>query len=280
MGLSLDPVVREIAQKDEGRLAQLAQELGLAWPCNLYNIETRKAKAKRDERKQWAEKRTQSHGLSDFQNDKIGNKWLLQPLLLKAGSFVDAIKLRTNTFGTKVALARAYRNIDTWCRKCRLKPETLGHIIGECTHTKNARIRRHDDMKRFIRNKLAQDKVVFEEATINDLGQLKKPDLIAVTGDAVEVLDITVRYENKTYLQAAAEEKKVKYKDVAELIRLKTGKLLAKVTSVVIGARGAMPKATTEHLRALGLSKSELLTISLMALRSSIEIANAFLDYE
>jgi hypothetical protein len=28
--------------------------------------------------------------------------------------------------------------------------ETLGHILGQCTHTKSARIRRHDEIKDFI----------------------------------------------------------------------------------------------------------------------------------
>ena len=43
----------------------------------------------------------------DFFRDKIGNSWLYGRDLFKPSRYLDAIKLRTNTFDTRVALNRA-----------------------------------------------------------------------------------------------------------------------------------------------------------------------------
>lgn len=50
---------------------------------------------------------------------------------------------------------------------------------------------------------------------------------------------------------------------------------------IVIGNRGAMPKGTIEALKTIGIEDTRTLTtLSMIALRSSIEIYHAFLDYD
>lgn len=101
--------------------------------------------------------------------------------MLKPSKFMDALKLRTNTFGTKVVLNRA-KQIKTKCRKCSVQRETLGHILGMCIHSITAftakRIRRHDEIKDFITSRLSKKHPVFMEPTVFVTGELKKPDLI------------------------------------------------------------------------------------------------------
>lgn len=85
---------------------------------------------KGDHIKQWRVLPSQGQGIQDFAKDRIGNCWLREGYLLKPSRFIDAIRLRTNTFGTRVVLARTKKDIDTTCKRCKCQPETLGHILG------------------------------------------------------------------------------------------------------------------------------------------------------
>ena len=104
--------------------------------------------------------------------------WLKEYNLLKPSRFIDALRLRTNTFGTKTVLARADKIIHVACRRYRAQPETLGYILGLCQYTKDLRIRRHDMMKSHLANKLNKNSEVFVEPTIKVGGNLHKPDLV------------------------------------------------------------------------------------------------------
>lgn len=111
-------------------------------------------------------------------------------------------------------------------------------------------------------------------------GELKKPDLVIKDRDRLFVVDVTVRYENTATLQRAFADKSEKYAETASYIKQRTRSTKAEVLPIVVGSRGAMPLRTVNNLKTLGLSKSDMLTISMIALRSSIEIANAFIDYD
>jgi hypothetical protein len=63
---------------------------------------------------------------------------------------------------------------------------------------------------------------------------------------------------------------------LAEQHRVRPGRVLP----VVVGTRGSIPKHAVASLRELGIEDDQSLqTIALMALRSSVEIYHAFLDY-
>lgn len=74
--------------------------------------------------------------------------------------------------------------------------------------------------------------------------------------------------------------KNVRNTEIAESIKQRLGCSAAEVLQIVVGCRGAIPGNTKENLRKLGLKMHDLITISIIALRSSIEIANAFIDYD
>ncbi|KAH0944389.1 hypothetical protein HN011_001680 [Eciton burchellii] len=148
-----------------------------------------------------------------------------------------------------------------------------------CLHTKNKRIRRHDEIKNFIADRLPRRFSTFIEPAVNVGGELKKPDLVIKDQERLMVVDVTVRYENRTSLADAHREKARKYRQTAEYIKQRLGCSKAEILPIVVGCRGAMPRSTMENLSKLGIRGNDLITISMSALRSSIEIANAFIDY-
>ena len=55
----------------------------------------------------------------------------------------------------------------------------------------------------------------------------------------------------------------------------------AEVLPIVVGTRGAIPKETITALKKVGIrALRDVQTISLIALRSSIEIYHSFMDYD
>jgi len=93
------------------------------------------------------------------------------------------------------------------------------------------------------------------------------------------VVDVTVRYENRTSQADAHTVKGRKYKQTAEYIKQKLGCSQAKVLSIDVGCRGVKPRSTVENLSKHDIRGKVLITISTSALRFSNEIANAFIDY-
>ena len=75
---------------------------------------------------------------------KWSNSWLKIDHNYFEGDFMTGLKLRTDTYPTRVALARAGNTGDTTCRRCQSAPETIGHISGQCPAMKGHRITRYD----------------------------------------------------------------------------------------------------------------------------------------
>ena len=112
---SVDPVLREVTQviRYEKSIRALAENAGIEWPPTIEAVDLAKRRKKRDEAEAWASSRTQGHGLKSIKGDKIGNMCLKNPSLTKSSRFIDAIRLRTNTFGRRVAMARANKRMIT-----------------------------------------------------------------------------------------------------------------------------------------------------------------------
>jgi len=280
---SEDQAIQEvILHENEKKLKAIANSLRIKWPATLTDIESAKKRLKAEEEaKSWSDLRSQGQGVQDYCNDKIGNYWLQHPSVLKASRYIDALRLRTNTYGTRVVLARANSvHMDVTCRRCHVQPETIVHVLGLCIHTKQLRIKRHDEVKIFIVSKLVPSKPVTVEPTLNANGKLYKPDLIIKSENKAFIVDVTVRYGHRDYLQRANQEKKDKCAPCLEKIRQQLLCEESEVLPIVVGSRGVMPRSTAENLKTLGLKKNDILTIALNVLRSSVEIANIFIDYD
>lgn len=158
---STDDVVQEALNGESGMIEKYAKSLNLSWPTTMTKVEEARRECKIRDTEKWRQLISQGQGVTDFGHDRIGNAWLFNPSLLRPSRYLDALKLRTNTFGTKVALRRASKNLDVACRRCKVQVETLGHVLGNCTHTKGMRMRRHDEIKEFIGNRLSGSHAVF-----------------------------------------------------------------------------------------------------------------------
>lgn len=275
---SLDPAASSlIDDSTELKLKKIANSLRINWPASSEEIEKAKERLKRDHIKQWTDLRSQDQEVTDFVKEKSGNVWLKEYHLLKPSSFIDAIKMRTNTYGTRIVLARADKNINIMCRRCRAQPETLEHILGLCQHTKGLRIKRHDEVKTLLAKKLQAHNEVFVEPSIKMGDNLYKPDLVVNNEEQILVVDVTVRYENRDYLQKTAKEKVDKYFPCLRVLKSKYGVDEGAILLVVLGSRGAITPETVKNLKELGVTESKVKTIIMSVLRSSIEMCNLFL---
>lgn len=187
--------------------------------------------------------------MTDFVKEKFGNVWLKEYHLLKQSRIIDAIRIRTNTYGTKIALARDDKNVDIMCRRCHAQSETLGHILGLCQHTKGLRIKRHDEVKTLLAKKLQAQKEVFVEPSIKIGDNLCKPDFAVKNEHRILVVDVTVRYENRDYLQKAAKEKVDKYLPCLRILKSKYNFNEGAVSPVVLGSRDAITPETVKNFK-------------------------------
>ena len=120
---------------------------------------------------------------------------------------------------------------------------------------------------------------VIEEAIIPTPTGNLKPDLVVISQGRVHVVDVTVRHKDTGYLDEGHRSKVEKYTPLLGMLaKLEVER--GQVLSIVVGTRGSMPKATLESLREMKIDdRGSYVTISLLALRHSIEIYHTFLDY-
>jgi Reverse transcriptase (RNA-dependent DNA polymerase) len=284
MEQSKDPLLRALTRNGTwtARGNRLANSIRMRYPCTQQELNRYRIACYKKELQDWADLKTQGRAVPTLIDDRIGNAFLQDMTLLKPCRLTTAIQMRTNTAGNRTSLNRAIPQEDINCRKCRLKPETLAHILGECTHTKGARIKRHDEIKHLVANE-AQRKgatVTVEPGLTLPDGTRLKPDLVIGCQEGVFVVDVTVRHEDGNHLERASAEKKTKYEPLLPQLKTAYNAVVGDVIAVVVGTRGAMPKRTVADLRRIGISGRHLKTISLIALRSSIELYHAFLDYD
>ena len=283
---SLDPAIHALLQetKLEQRLKNLAKAIRLEWPIHNFRlIDAYKKRVKSEELKAWGQLPTKGRGVTAFTDDRYGNAWIYNPNLLKPSRFLTALRLRGGMTSDKVTLNKMVPQATVKCRKCRSCNETLAHVLGQCIHTKAQRIRRHDEIRDFITKKLATMKEgvkIIEEALIPTPAGNLKPDLVVVNQGRVHVVDVTVRHEDTGYLEEGYRSKVEKYTPLLEVLAEQLKVERGRVLPLVVGTRGSLPKSTLDSLRELNINdRGSFVTISLLALRNSIEIYHSFMDY-
>jgi hypothetical protein len=129
---STDNVQRAIVlQSDVERfLSKTASNFNLRWPLNDKDIKSLKSLTNREAQAELKDLKAQGATAECFKNDPLSNEWLHNDSLLGSWEYSNAIRLRSDTMGTRVAMARKNPSIDKKCRRCWLKNESLGHIHG------------------------------------------------------------------------------------------------------------------------------------------------------
>ncbi|XP_071581965.1 uncharacterized protein [Temnothorax nylanderi] len=197
--------------------------------------------------------------------------------------YITALKLRANVAANKVSLNRVAKTGNVMCRKCKAQPETLGHILGQCTYTKSGRIKRHNDIQDYIEQHVLGQRgmAVTKEARLQDphLRNLQ-PDLIIQYRERVFVADITICHEDGDLLERGRRDKLAKYASLVVPLKAQLGAKDCMILPIVIGTRGAMPRDTVSCLHELQIKdRGSLRTLTLQSLRSSVELFHMFMDY-
>ncbi|CAB3388376.1 Hypothetical predicted protein [Cloeon dipterum] len=282
--LSEDPAIRAMATHSvlQGKLEKLADSLGVKWPCSLTDLKRVRKQQKSNILRAWAAQKVQGATVDIFKGDSVGNSFLRQPSLLKPTRFKTALQFRTDTAATRASLRRAkiVKPGEDTCRKCGETQETLGHVLNKCRSMHERIIKRHDDIVKILSSEsLRQDQLTTEEAMLGLTGENLKPDLIVLSQEAVFVVDVTVCYEHKGFVGMARQNKIARYTELQRQLKSRFNVTHGEVIPVVIGSRGAMPAETIKGLKKIRLaSKGLLKTLSLSALRGSLELYHSFMD--
>jgi len=284
---SSDPIMKALATEAglTSRLKKLANSARINWPVSQDDIKSFKNAARKQELATWAALGSQGKSVESHIDDRIGNAWLYDPSLLKPGRFITALRMRTNTTANRVNMNRAAPVADVKCRKCKSLPETLAHILGQCTVMKEHTIRRHNEVLQLVTDRVAsrnREVAVTKETTYKmPSGGNLKPDLVVQSQKGVFVVDVTVRHEDTDYLARGREDKINKYGPLLPLLKRDLKADTAEILPIVVGTRGAMPKETIKCLAKLNITdRKTLITISMIALRNSIEQYHMFMDYD
>jgi len=284
-----DPLLQSIWPTSELKKTfdRYRRKAGLARDFTPKDLEKLRISREEDMLTKWAGLASQGGAVDAFRESQLGNLILQQPTLLRPCRFITALQMRANVAVTRSTLKRVGMRTTSKCSRCGVRDETLGHIIGFCPFTKPARIRRHDDIKEFIAGRLraqgGQVTSVSVERRFRHMSaggcQVLQPDITVHRGNAAYLVDVTVRVERQGYVTRATTQKTTKYECLLPGLMAEMTTETAKVFAIVVGARGAMPPETLNNLRTLGVSsRRDLQTISMMALRSTLEMYHAFQD--
>ena len=233
----------------------------------------------------WASLGSHGKSVSAHTDSRLSNAWLFDQTLLKPSRMITALKMRTNTCADRVAMCRTKARTYPTCRHCSAPLQTLGHILGQCRATKRRRIRRHDEIRDLIVDEVTKAglgvSVTKEPLIRHPSGGNLKPEMVLQNHGRVFVVDVIVRHEDGDNLYEGRRSKLEKYSRLIHHLRIVFGATSEVVLPIVVGTMGAMPRETVKALDTLGIDdRHTLLTISLIALHSSIEIYHHFRDYD
>lgn len=148
---------------------------------------------------------------------KWSNSWLkTDHNYFEEGDFITELKLRTDTYPTRVALAKTGNTGDISCRRCRSSPETIGHISGHCPTMKGYRRTRHG----ILSDRLKSWTVAQEPKLVNVDGNTIIPDIVAIRDQRAVVIDPTIVNKNSQIsFQQANKVNIQKYQPLSDLIK-------------------------------------------------------------
>lgn len=149
-----------------------------------------------DLKKYWAERLYENfdgRGLLHSSDHKQAHRWVREPTRLLSGrDFIHCIKLRINALPTLSRCSRG-RTSNRRCRAGCEAQETLNHIVQGCYRSKRDRTKRHDSVVNYVdrslRNKGFETLV---EGQLQTTDGIRKPDIVAIKGDKIYVLDAQV----------------------------------------------------------------------------------------
>lgn len=125
--------------------------------------------------------------------DLLSHSWIFDcNRFVSSRDFINYIKLRINALPSKTRLTRG-RNVNKFCRFGCQKTETTYHAIQQCYKSHGLRIKRHDNVVKYIADKnIARGRMVLVEPKIQTAVGLRKPDLVIIEDKSAAIVDVQV----------------------------------------------------------------------------------------
>jgi len=209
--------------------------------------------------KYWSERLYSSvdgNGLREASHCPQTHRWIRDPSRFLSGrDFVQCVRLRINALPTLSRTSRGRLAKDRTCRAGCNGPETLNHVVQQCFYTRRYRSDRHNYVVEGLSKRLTKRGFVCEvEPNISTSEGIRKPDLVAVSGNRVNVLDVQIVTDSIS-LAVANRTKEDKYNtsSVREALVSRYGSKDIFFGGVTLNWRGVWSKDSFEKLVARNL---------------------------
>lgn len=164
------------------------------------------------------------------------------------------------------------RDANTRCRARCTDNETLSHVLQKCHRTHRTRIRRHDNLVRYVADVLKKKDrdVVVEPRLKTSLGSVHVPDLVITKGEVSAIIDAQV-VGTGIDVDLCHESKVLDY-STEEICRLVQGhrKEATMVTSLTMNYRGVWSPRSAKDLLDLGLTMQDLKILTVRCLQGGM----------
>ena len=213
--------------------------------------------------------------LTPFTND-----WVKGTPYLSGREYINLIKLRINALPTRARLARGRPGYDKFCRHGCNAVETLAHIAQVCDHTHRPIIKRHDDIcERVTRLLRAKGMQVERERTFRrPAAPARRPDLVITTPTRVWVLDAEVCGPSRDL--ALARRDKIRKYDIPGVRDQLPSSLPHRFGSITVSMTGVWEPESVKDLLTLGLSKKNLIDLTVLAMQGTLRVFRAHRDHK
>lgn len=216
-------------------------------------------------------------GLVSVKDCAASYNWINQRCSSLSGrDFIACIHTRINCLATRVRTRRG-RNEETNCRAGCNSAETNYHVIQTCPRTHRGRVARHDKVVRITANHLREKRwLVSTEPRLRTSVGLRKPDIVAVKGDRIVVIDAHVTTSSN--MGDWYRQKVVKYSSIPEFSELLRqtyrGGAAVEYYSLMITFRGVW------YRESYRLMQSELgIPTRLMGTLATVATIGSYLNY-
>ncbi|KRZ00770.1 Retrovirus-related Pol polyprotein from type-1 retrotransposable element [Trichinella zimbabwensis] len=200
--------------------------------------------------------------LPSFRKRSVGNSWLSGLNGMRSRDFITGLKLRFGVIETRSQKWRGrtpQNPVVLLCRHCGLSTgqrETAAHISQKCPVTQRLFIQRHNRIVHLVGEHARREGfTVHVEHALKSAGQVYKPDLILIKGNAAHILDVAVPWEKGTDMHEHYERKTTKYSRITEDVKAHFGVDSCTVGAIVVGARSSWCASNRLALKACSTSR-------------------------
>ena len=227
--------------------------------------------------------------LAEFKHNDSGQLWLTGKTTIVTGKkFKQLIKLRIGRLATLENCNRG-RDANKSCRKCNRVNESMQHVIQHCHYTHFDRMRRHDSVAELIKQKSIENgNTVMWEPVFTLTREKLKPDLVIITKDTINVIDVSIVTENMQFqhcnmpstLNGAWNWKVVQYEKEELTNQLQTcfGDKPVWYGAIIISLRGIWCSKNDITLERLNISRSVKELLIVRTMEHSVTIWSHFMN--